>query len=392
MQKFYFEAANQDGKKVSGYVEAEDKVSAHNTLKERKFAVFSLHLFNPEENQKQKNELQTFEFQGKDKLEQIVRGNVSALDVFQAYKTLRIDYEYSVDYLFLAELPEEEKEKRRLSGVDQDVLEWFEIEEIKERKRRKKNARKSDLKKEVSSEELSQEEQEQVLKLQQEISTIVQESFDLLQKNSDFLEASKKREIEDRLNLLSRLRRSNAVDHLQNLTASVLQQLQDDTIFLKNLSHEQKIEKQEEFKLFSSERGMGLLKTNMAALPIGINLSDTFDIDILKIRLKRAKILENIMKFLYEFFVVETVLVAAFFVVSSIVSLMVSNEQWDFYLLSSDLWHLFYVSILISLIFCPLYVLKNLQTHQKILYFMCATIFFVFCVIQFEALFFWTLI
>ena len=42
MTKFYFEAANQDGNKVSGHLDASNAEEAQKALKAQKFAIFSI--------------------------------------------------------------------------------------------------------------------------------------------------------------------------------------------------------------------------------------------------------------------------------------------------------------------------------------------------------------
>ena len=84
----------------------------------------------------------------------------------------------------------------------------------------------------------------EILFMQEKIESMLSEFIPLLRENEDYIDPDRKREIEERIDLLSRLRHSNSVEHLKNLTKNLLKQMESDEIFLKdtNLPDEVKAE------------------------------------------------------------------------------------------------------------------------------------------------------
>lgn len=394
MNKFYFEAADQDGNRVSGHITAEDETQARKILQEKKFAIFSIQLSKqesksveaPTDSKNAEKEVTiAFEFEGKDKDRAPIHGTIAAPDLGAAYKTLKLQYNFDVTALFENDLPAEKKEQAREAGISQELADWFEIEAIKEAKRAKKRITKAGAKTAV----VTEEQKKTIKELQGRIYSIVSEAVALLNKNSEFLDPIKKREINDRLDLLSRLKQTNAVEHLKNLTDRVLKDLQDDAIFLKNIEDDQVWAKKEEFKLFSDEHGQNLQKT-LLNIPIDIDL-ESIDLDVLRLKLKRIRIVKEIAESVYMFFAIVAGLSLLFWAFVLILTGIMQSALLNYFLLSGGLWAITYISIAIALIYAPLFAQNTFSQKQSIFYFVGGFIFLCFALIQFHGIFFWTI-
>ncbi len=184
--------------------------------------------------------METFEFSGVDYEGNPVNGRINATDEGAAYKSLFVEYDFEVDFLAKTDLSVEEKQKRMKDGIPKELRNWLE-KELEHSAYYKKKQAERDIKRKRSSVSVSKEETKELKLIQNQIVNVVTMVSALLEENEEFLDKSKKRSIEERLNLLSRLRRSNALDHLQSLTNNVLKVLADDTIFLKNLKDKKQL-------------------------------------------------------------------------------------------------------------------------------------------------------
>jgi hypothetical protein len=228
MQTYYFQAVDESGKKVSGSVAAVNEVSARESLKAKGLAVLSIEAFDAGK-QKIAEGLKRFVFVGIDTNGKVARGAIEAEDGYQAYKKLKSEFS-----LKLQSLGEENSKNKMIDPA-------WEVRYKEDMKGAKKDPTEKQAT-EGQSIKLSEKDKAELAFYQEKIGEIVQEVTTKLEASKSFLNSEKRRDIMERVNLLSRLRRSNAVDHLKKLTDKILTELADDALFLdqEKLTEEQK--------------------------------------------------------------------------------------------------------------------------------------------------------
>lgn len=392
MPYFYFESADQEGRKVSGQVVAETIDEARKKLRDRNLALFSLVQVKDEVVLERPVSLSAdmvvYEFEGIDADGKIVKGRMEAPDEGAAYMKLRLDYSYELDYLVDASLSPEEKTKRKQQGIDGELQAWFASEV--------KRLGKADqlTSKEAEAEEairLSDDQEEQLSIMQKQIGRIIVEVSALLTKNDDILNKLKKREIEERLNLLSRLRQSNSIEHLRSLTDKLLNQLADDTIFLEAEVEKlppEMLKRRKAFKTFAHDFNKKLKRQLMS---VSINM-DLIDPVLIKKNLGEIEIGSQVGTLLYFGFISFFGFAMVFWLFSAMSFLVGENVAIiRGYFRSSLLWTSTGIAAIVSLIFLPIVFSKKKKSkHTKALFFATASVIVLVFVLEFPVFFFWT--
>ena len=227
MQQYYFQAIDESGKKVSGSLSASDEASARESLKAKGLAVLAIEAFDASKQQVAAG-MKRFVFVGIDAEGKSARGAIEAEDGYQAYKKLKTDFSLKIQSLG------EKGSKNKAIDPEWETKYQEEMKGVKKAP--------TENKEESQSITLSEKDKAELAFYQERIGEIVQEITAKLEISKPFLDPEKVREIMERVNLLSRLRRSNAVDHLKKLTDKILQELGDDALFLdqEKLTKEQK--------------------------------------------------------------------------------------------------------------------------------------------------------
>lgn len=280
LQKFYFQAVDNDNHRISGSIFAEDESVAKTKLKKQGLALFSIELFDDSKS-KTKEGLNLFEFEGTNPDGKHVRGKIEAINAYEAYKKLQKDYEFQVTSIVDAGLDFEEKSRLIEAGISDEFKKLYKEESFTFKKKKSK-------KKKIEIVEVSEKDKKELAFYSHEIGVMAKEIRELLEKSEKYLKREEKRKILQRLGLIERLRQSNAVDHLRNLTNKLIQQLSDDKIFIEE--HISSYEEQKnldntrnEFKNYSN-----LKKKSLASKALEMNIA--FDIDARKIALDIYKI------------------------------------------------------------------------------------------------------
>ena len=396
-QSFYFEAAGVDGKKIAGYIKATSLTGAKTKLRERDLALFLVVPKAEKEDVTATNKYSKdgtvylqFDFLGTDRDEEIVAGKISAPDEGLAYKKLSLDYGYTLKYLVNLSLSEAKQEKFRNEGVDPALHNWF-IREVK------KEGRLHELGNIVESKEelevrLSETQEKKLLVLQRQIGRIIVEVSELLSKNEDILDKNKKREIEERLNLLSRLRQSNSIDHLKSLTEKLLGQIADDAIFLQREGQEAdtpELEKRKSiFKKFSLDFDKKLRK-QMKKVSVNIEFLNP---DTWKKKIENIRPLRQIGVALYAIFMTFFLFSFLFWIANAFYILFATdiNISLEFFV-SSTLWFFtFFSGIIVGGFFPLVFVDAQMSLHKQCLYFSSVFgVLFVY-ILEYPVLLFWT--
>ncbi len=387
MEKFYFEAITTEGKQLSGYIKASSEIEAKQKLKDSKLSILTL--------EKRsitgiKKGLILFEFEAQNSQKKTVKGTIESTDVYQAYKKLKLNYKFEVKYIIENNKPEEEKKHLRLQPINPAFKEQLDEEVSAEVKALKKSGKlKSDREEEV--EKILEFKSERIKFMQHKIDDVLQAIVPLLEANDSYIDPIKKREIEERIDLLSRLKHSNSIDHLKNLTTRLLEELSSDEIFLSgdNLSPEEQAEIQRRREQFMSVNDKFSKVINKGFSDL--QESFTHSMESFRETLSSLEIFEKVTKTLcLIFFTLSLIYILFWAIVLGAKSMSMMPIRADFYLHSSILWYISSFAI-ISTIWIWLLRRPNFDTNKKQYAVIGLGIFihFVFLV-QFPAIFYWT--
>lgn len=362
--KYHFVAVNPEGKKFSGTIWAESENEARVKISERGLALFSIEEFTAA-NAAITDGFQQFEFQGTSKDGKSVRGTIEAIDAYEAYAKLRKDYDFDLTNVISLSATQEEKQLYQQKGIPPEWVEQYKIEHgIKKKVEKKKTKPEDDAL-------LSEQDRAELQFYQEEIGKLTTEVLTLLQENEDFLDASARRAILDRIGLLSRLRRSNAIDHLRELTKKLLKQLSDDKLFIESekLTEEQQgdlLARKTEFDEFSKHLEKKVA-SGIAAVSVGIAAIDT---EKVKMQIKESDPLRKIVQLFYIAIVSVLGLMVVFWVINIIRLLSQFSQNSILYSFSSPvLWLVTGVSLIFSVLLFPLvYGWEKLSIKQKLFF------------------------
>lgn len=390
-QRFWFQAVDKNGKTVNGSVYAETKDKASDKLRHENFAVLSLKEYD-ENDEAVASGLIVFEFDALSPDGRHVHGTIEGTDDYTAYKKLVLEFKFEVLSLYPNDISMPAKTQAKMKGVSQEIKDKFaeDNDAIKKQKVQEKKAAK-DEKEEREYTALIKKKEEEVLFVRQQVEQILSEVQDLLDKNDQFLDPDKKRSIKERLDLLSRLRQSNAIGHLKNLTQKIFEQIQDDAFFLStvNLTEEELIARKGEFS------------------KLGSSLEKRFDRGLISLQEALAKIdTEKITEIVKDIKIIETTESITFFSFVSLLGFALlfwlyvgllwvmdfDRQQASYFLGSSTLWFVtsFSAIIVIFLEFFRLHKVGDLTNRQKFIYAIGGSAMLLFFLFQFPAIFFWT--
>ena len=364
-KRYHFVAVNSEGKRFSGTVWAKSENEARTKISERGLALFSIEEFTAE-NAAITEGFKQFEFQGKGKDNKSVRGTIEAVDAYEAYAKLRKDYDFDLTNVVSLSATAEERQFYQQKGIP---LEWIEQFNLENGKRKKEDEKKVVVKEDEVL--LSDQDKAELQFYQEEIGKLTTEVLTLLQENESFLDASARREILDRIGLLSRLRRSNAIDHLRELTKKLLKQLGDDKLFIESekLSEEQQGEliiRKAQFEEFSKQLEKKV-SSGIAAVSVGIASIDT---EKVKLQIKESEPLKQVFRLFYITVVSVFGLMIVFWVVNITRLLARFSQNSILYSFSSPvLWIVTGISFIFTVILFPLiYSWKSFKMRQKMFF------------------------
>jgi hypothetical protein len=387
MKKFYFQAVTEEGKQISGYISANTQEEAHDKMKESKLSILTL-----EERaiSIHKEGVSVFTFEALNTQKKTVKGTIESVDMYSAYKKLKYNYKFEILFLAPDGISDEEKEKLRKIGID-PAFEKRLNAELKIALRKEKKSKKITIKEDEIDEVLKYH-QEEIGFIRDNIDEVLQEVVPLLEENIDYIDPIKYREIEEKIDLLLRLKHSNSVDHLKNLTQRLLDELVSDQMFLHDASLP--VEMQEEIERRRAQF-LGVNDKFSKAILTGIlDLQNKFaDLSVEDIKEKIAS-LRILNKFrgliLSTFFSLFIICVVFWLFVSFEYFQEINVDRALFYFSSPLLWFLTGLAGLCSLWFFVLGFkkLSSVKNQLIILGLGCLGVLIFF--IQFPVFFFWT--
>jgi hypothetical protein len=387
--RYQFVAVNSEGKKFSGTIWAVSESEAKLKIANRGLALFSLEEFSADAAAVTEG-FQQFEFEGKESNGKDVHGTIEAVEAYEAYRKLVRDYDFEVKNVMALNATPEEKEEYRKKGIPP---EWIERLKLEKRKKEDDKKKKKAEKKEDDGPLLSEQDRAELEFYQEEIGRLTKEVLELLEANEEFLDASARRAILDRIGLLSRLRRSNAIDHLRELTKKLLKQLADDKLFIESekLSEEKQIElmaRKSQFGDFSKQLEKKVT-AGLASVSVGLAAIDPERV--------KEQIIESdpIRQVLQVFYVVVVSLLGLMLLYwgFNAIRLLANFAQNEilFSFSSPILWLLTGIAFIFSFgLFVPVFSWKNLKIKSKIIFVVSSTLAVGVFLWVFPMLFWWT--
>ncbi len=344
LQKFRFEAVTKEGKNMAGSIQANSKDEAREKLTKSGLAILALEDYKMRVKQAG---MQVFNFEAINSEKKHIKGTIEAMEEYAAYKKLRTEYDLEISSLLLQGLPMEERIAKKKQGIDPSFEKR--LQEDLEEEAKSKETKKSKRTAEDEINEVLAARKKEIEFMHGKIDEVLGQVNELIKTNERFLNHDSKRKIQDRIDLLSRLRRSNSVMHLQKLTKKVLKELTDDALFLK----------EEELKEEDKE---AWLASKSEFFQMGQNLEMTVDKGLAEIQSLITKLEEmGVQETIREMRPVEKFFSILFFTFATIFSLCIVFWAWiflqgisglnpgmtSFYLHSGLMWYTTAVSIIL---------------------------------------------
>ncbi|MCF7830675.1 hypothetical protein K9M41_01595 [Candidatus Gracilibacteria bacterium] len=381
VKKYHFEGLGKDGKTLSGFLFSETKEDARAKLKKDGIAILSIEPFVAE--QKGNKSSTVFEFKAIDDLGKEKRGHIEAENQYEAYKKLRLEYDFTLIYLVPQDLSQAEKLILKKKGISPELEKQF-LEDEKNKKtlffRAKEKKEKRD-----KVETMLEDKQKEMQFLQAQVDVVIREVKKLLQDNSEVLDPNVRRNIQERIDRLSRLRQSSSLNHLESMMKRLFAQLARDDIFLP--VQDKFPDFQIRIDAFKKVSGTlkGSLSKGLSSIQIGTDL-ERFQAVI------KMKPLHKV------FFTLYWACVFLFFMLLNfwglnVVKLMSNYDvsRVSFYFSSGTFWFVTLFSGIITLLFAfDIFAKKPLSVIQKTVLCSGAILLALFFVIEFPVFFSWT--
>ncbi|MCK5461030.1 hypothetical protein KAI58_03530 [Candidatus Gracilibacteria bacterium] len=387
MQKFYFQAVTAEGKQISGYVSAENENEAHKKLRESNMSVLTLEEKKDSDNKKN---VDIFDFEGINEVEKTVKGTIEASDIYSAFKKLKMEYKINLLYLIPSNVDPKEKEFLKEEGIDEELEKALQLEILQAKKNIGKKHKKV-VSRESEIKQVLQSRKKEISFMQEKIDSILGEFIPLLHENEDYIDPAKKREIEERIDLLSRLKHSNSIEHLKNLTKNLLKQMESDEIFLKgsNLPDEVKVEIARRRAKFI-DLGQSFEKViSKGLLDLQLKIAG-FDSEILKKKMSEIHLIEKIGMVSYLTIVFLFFLCLIFWIWMFLQYILNFNmEKTLFYFESALFWYVTGFSAVASVFFSFVFAAKKMKLIEKCSYIVVGFVLLFIYTLEFPVIFHW---
>ena len=411
--KYRFEGVDAEGKKVGGFVFAEDEKQARLKITNSGYAVLSIEAYKqPEQRQ---SDLTLFEFEGhRTDTQKPVHGTIESEDEYTAYKKLRMDYALELKYLIPIDTPPNQREQLKTAGIRAELEEQLREEE--------KNFFK--VQKETQSYELINETKRKEMDFyRSQIESLIIKVQQLMTEHESEIDPNVRHSIQERLDLLARLRQSNSVEHLDMLTKKLFVQLQaielDVTAGAANLTDEQKkaliklrtpkgfrkfLVKKEELaaldpaQIYKEEKEKKFREAVIEMTKLFKKGSSEIHVDFVEVGakhtwnfIKYVDPLGNLFQFIYWTFAFLFCFLLIFWCLNGIkIILFLADERTMYIFRSFAFWFTTGLSGLVAIFFGPEALeTVSLSLKRKSLLYGCAGVVIALYILQAPALFYW---
>ncbi|MCF7917917.1 hypothetical protein K9L27_02875 [Candidatus Gracilibacteria bacterium] len=382
VKKFQFEGIAKDGKILSGFLFSENKDTARAKLTEQGLAVLSL---DPYIQQEIKTPgLSEFEFKGLGAKGEEIRGNIEAKTLYAAYKKLRTDYDFKLVYLLPQDLPYEQKEEMKKQGLDPQLEEIFQEDQQVQKKHVAKKSKGDEKQDKVQDMILDRKVQMEFFR--KEIDFLIDSVQVILQNNEKFIDPSHRRDIQDGMNTLARLRQSNSTQHLDSIMRKIFLKLGDENIFLPIHESIPDFEKRKlDFQILAKTL-QDRLDKGLAKINIG-----TLNSEAIKNTVKELHLFQKIGNTLYWSCTFLFGMLLSFWMLNVLKLFVgIGAEKASFYFTSNLFWFATGVTGIITLLL-SVEMFRNQSfgwVKKSILYTVTSIILFLF-VLEFPVIFYW---
>ena len=389
MRKYFFQAVTAEGKQISGYVSAPSIDEARDKLKAGGLSILTLEQ-PTEESQVLAQGMHVFEFEALNEQHKAVKGTIEATELYEAFKKLRLEYKLEVEYLADSAAAPTVKQQVREDGLPKELEDRLQIEvkmaEKKEKKKNKHDSSENEVQEAVDANEAERQ------FMVEKIDAVLAEIVPLLEENAEYIDAHKKREIEERINLVMRLKHSNSVAHLRSLTKRLLEQISSDEIFLKDANipaelQEEMNRRRNQFQDIGTSfdkaisKGLVDLQVQLAKIDTGA-IADT---------VKDLRPIEKATNVFYLVFGFLMLLCTVFFVfVYALYFFEIQLEQTSFFLQSPLLWYVWGLGVVMSISFYFLRFYPKQEWYENLVVVSSTVAAIVVYTVQFPILFYWT--
>ncbi len=365
IQKFSFLAVTKEGNHMSGSVMAETIAAARVKLSKNGLSVLSLA---PYKATKRAEGIKVFDFEAKNKKRKIVTGTIEEKERYEAFKKLSIEYNLDVTYVIPSGLQPNDRITEKKKGIAPEWKDQLAMD-IKQKSKEKKEseAQQKKLDSERETARALAAKQAEIDYMHEKVEEILREVIPILTKNEKYLDVEKNRYIQENVNTLSRLKRSNASEHLRSLTKKLLTQLSDDSLFLKESEiGEEDIEgwrkSRAEFSGFSDN----FEKTLDKGLADVQSLLSDIDIDGFTRSFRHVSILETILTMAFFTFSSFLGFCALFWVIIILSRLIGTDPSFEnFFLQSGMLWYATILTAIFVVFFILLFATDYCNTLLK---------------------------
>ena len=387
MRKYFFQAVTAEGKQISGYVSANSIDEGRDKLKNGGLSILTLE--EPKEMAEVMEQgMRVYEFEAKNKGNKDVKGTIEAIELYEAYKKLRREYKLEVQYLVDSASAPTVKEKIRNEGLPPELEERLQVE-IKIEKKKEKKKQKGSNENEVE-EAVKANEAERVFMVEK-IDAVLNEIVPLLEENAEFIDSHKKREIEERISLLMRLKHSNSVSHLRSLTQRLLEQISSDEIFLKGANIPSELQEEinrrrSQFQAIGTNFDKAISK---GLIDLQVQLAK-IDTDALRDSMRDLRPFEKVVNVFYLVFCLLGAFCTVFLIFMFGLNYFdVQAEQTSFFLESPMIWYTWGLGILMTISFYFLRVYPKQEWFENLVVVGCTLAGFVVYTVQFPIIFYW---
>ena len=261
-----------------------------------------------------------------------------------------------------------------------------EKQEKKKNKGKKKHEEGDEIKQAVESNEKERQ------FMMENIDAVLSEIIPLLEENAEYIDSAKKRQIEERINLLMRLKHSNSVSHLKSLTKRILEQISSDEIFLQDSSIPPDLQEEIERRKSSFQTvGRKFDKAiSKGLIDIQVQLAK-IDTKGIKETVSEIRFIEQVINIFYLTFVCLFLYCVGFLIFNLSRGLFdVDIDQSEFYLNSTLIWYFGGFSFIWIISFYFFRFSPDVKTWRERIIVLCSTAFALFLyTVQFPVIFYW---
>ena len=383
MAKFHFVALNQQGKKVIGNLESDSLEAAREALKNNGFVIQHLDPVTEETSAAESDsEVLAMVFVGTNPRGKKTKGTIRTKSPYDAYKKLTENYELTIENLY-----PEGADAAGIEAAKQELVELQQRHESDQRSAAKKEQKKNQNSDEFELQSVVNASQKEIGFMNEQVDRMYKDVTQLLEEHASHLDTDRVRNIREKLDLLARLRRSNSVGHLEEITNRILSEMRDEALIIQDsgLSEEERSKLQQNLNGyvagFNKVLSEGLLKIRSIEISV--------DSEKIKRHLRRVKPLTVVLQTLFLVMVSILLLSVSFWIWVFVQYLAQESGEMLYFLHSAPLWYLSSFSSLMCFLIAGSFYFVEKSWRSALSYTGAGALALVVWMVQFPAIFYW---